>query len=104
MKKNVPARLAELGRLFEERDKAYGDSWRRNGILIAAFFPEGITLRTAADFGRFNTLLMIINKLQRYARNFGTGGHADSLDDLAVYAQMLQQLDHDHNQPKDQQA
>jgi hypothetical protein len=93
----VPERLAALGDLFAQRNTVYGDSWKRNGALIAAFFPNGVRLETAEDFGRFNTLLMLINKLQRYARNFDSGGHADSLDDLAVYAQMLRHLDDNLN-------
>jgi hypothetical protein len=94
----VPERLAALGELFADRDKVYGNSWKHNGAVIAAFFPDGLLLRSPEDFGRFSMALMLINKLQRYARNFSAGGHADSLDDLAVYAQMLQQLDHDHKQ------
>jgi hypothetical protein len=40
----------------------------------------------------------IVSKLHRYALNFETGGHQDSLKDLAVYAAMLASLD-DANKP-----
>jgi hypothetical protein len=36
---------------------------------------------------------MMASKLARYANNFFTGGHADSLEDISVYAQMLREVD-----------
>jgi hypothetical protein len=35
---------------------------------------------------------MALTKLQRYAESLGTGGHADSAHDAAVYSAMLEEL------------
>jgi len=86
-------RLQALAELFRERNDSYGDVYHRFGDLFAAMFPHGVHLRTPADMGRFALLAHIVTKLQRYAHQFSRGGHVDSLDDLSVYAQMLQELD-----------
>jgi len=56
-------------------------------------FDGKINLETADDINRFVTFAMVIMKMCRYAQTFDDGGHADSLDDAAVYAQMLRELD-----------
>jgi hypothetical protein len=38
-------------------------------------------------------LVQIMSKLSRYCANFNQGGHEDSLDDLAVYSVLLQEVD-----------
>jgi hypothetical protein len=94
-------RLAALGDLFNERGKVYGSSWRESGALYATLLPGGVELRSAQDFCRFAIFMMVVGKIQRYAKNFSKGGHKDSLDDIAVYAQMLRQLDEEFTTQKD---
>lgn len=90
---SVPERIHALADLFADRNRSYGNSWHEIGAVMAALFPRGVTLNGPEDFGRFMNLQMIIGKVHRYVLNFERGGHVDSLDDLAVYAQMLQELD-----------
>lgn len=86
-------RLADLGDLFRNRNSAYGDSFTKFGPVMEAMFPGGIRLKSAHDWNRMALLLHIIGKLHRYAMKFDDGGHADSLDDASVYAQMLAYVD-----------
>ena len=90
---SVPDRLAALGALFEKRNSFYRSSWHEAGDVLKAIFPRGISLKTSEDFGRFAIVHLLVGKLHRYALMFDRGGHADSLDDLAVYSQMLRELD-----------
>jgi hypothetical protein len=90
---SVPDRIHALASLFAQRNAIYENSWHEIGPVMAAYFPRGLTLSTPEDFGRFMIVCMLIGKLHRYILNFGRGGHVDSLDDLSVYGQMLQELD-----------
>jgi len=89
----VPDFLRALGELYEERNKLYGDNYRLVGPRLKALFPRGLNLETESDFVRFALFIHIDNKISRYARTFCDGGHKDSLDDVSVYAQMLQEID-----------
>ena len=93
--KDVPVaeRLERLADLHEERDRLYGDGYLRTGAGMVAMFPKGLQLTTEEDFTRFFLLVHIYDKLRRYGDNFSSGGHADSLDDMAVYSQMLRRVD-----------
>ena len=91
--KSVPQALTDLGQLYEERNKLYGDNYKNFGFTLAGIFPQGITLNTPEQFNRFALFLNIIHKATRYGRAMPDGGHADSLDDLAVYAQMAREYD-----------
>jgi hypothetical protein len=49
--------------------------------------------------------VQIVGKLTRYAEQFTSGGHEDSLDDTAVYSMMMKELDLEaKEQPKDSMA
>jgi hypothetical protein len=90
----VPNRLRAAADLYEERNRVYGSDYLEHGQLMMALFgPLGMTLVTAEDFARYNLFKMVVAKTARYAKNFFTGGHADSLDDISVYAQMLREVD-----------
>lgn len=91
--KTVPEMLREAAATYEERNKLYGDNYKSFGIVMASLFPLGIRLLSVDDFNRFGVLVQVVSKLTRYAENFGRGGHDDSLLDLAVYSQMLRELD-----------
>jgi hypothetical protein len=91
--KTVPEMLAALARIYEERGKVYGDDYKNHGKVMVALFPNGLTLKSVDDFNRYSCFKELITKTSRYAPNFVKGGHADSLDDISVYSQMLQELD-----------
>ena len=87
--------LMELAKLFEERNKEYGSSYKDAGAILQSLFPEGVSLQTYGDFNRFCILVHIITKISRYCNNFNKRSNNDHLKDLAVYATMLLELD-DH--------
>lgn len=87
--------LEELGGLYRQRNKLYGDNYKRFGAVMVAMFPNGYAMNTVDDFNRFGIFVQMVAKMTRYAENFDRGGHLDSLNDLAVYSMMLQELDQD---------
>ena len=89
----VDEALHALADIYKERNETYGDSYHKFGEVLAILFPDGVTLKDVSDFNRFIAYFNCMGKLVRYAPNFESGGHVDSLDDASVYAQMLQQLD-----------
>lgn len=92
-KNDVKERLEKLGALFQQRNGDYGDTFRSFGLTMVGFFPEGLTVKTVEDWNRLALYMHVMDKMARYATNFPKGGHKDSLDDVAVYAQILQMID-----------
>jgi hypothetical protein len=90
---DVAWRLEKAAAIFRDRNPTYGENWRKVGPVMTALFPEGVSLRSEMDHARFHILMLIVVKLTRYANAWEKGGHADSLDDLAVYAAMLAEID-----------
>ena len=90
---DVPARLEAAAELFRERNRAYGGNYTTFGKVATAIWPSGLSLQGPEELGRMVLVCHMITKLTRYARNMTTGGHKDSLEDLAVYAQMTAELD-----------
>jgi hypothetical protein len=84
--------------LFLERNKLYGDNYKRFGAVFSLVM-QGQNLDTSnpSDMCRLGILVQIVGKVTRYGENFNRGGHDDSLDDIAVYALMLKELDDDSN-------
>lgn len=95
--KFVPEQLRKAAAIYEERNALYGDNYRRFGQVWVALFPDGISTTSShdpvGDCNRLGILVQVVSKLTRYCQNFNAGGHIDSLDDLIVYAAMLQELD-----------
>ena len=89
----VPDMLRQSAETYEQRNKLYGDNYKRFGPIMALLFPNGIELTTDDDHNRFGVFVQIVSKLTRYAENFKAGGHDDSLLDMTVYATMLRELD-----------
>lgn len=98
--------LCDAAETHKERNKMYGDAYKKFGGVMSALFPDGVKLETDDDHNRFGVLVMIVGKLTRYAPNFKPEpkefemyqvGHADSLRDLSVYAAMLAELDDEFN-------
>lgn len=85
--------LAKAAQTHRERHAVYGDNYRMVGKIMAVLFPEGVKLKTEADHNRFHILMLVVVKLTRYATNWRSGGHRDSLTDLSAYAAMLEAID-----------
>lgn len=91
--KDVPDRLIELANIFKDRNKSYKDNYRTTGSVIKSMFPDGVFLRTEEEFNRFYLYVMLIHKMTRAFKTFPSKSHDDSLDDLAVYSQLLRDYD-----------
>ena len=89
----VGERLAALGRIKEERGAVYGDDYEHFGRVMTGMFPRGLLLETEEEFCRFGMFVLMQVKMSRYAQNIKRGGHADSLDDVAVYSQLQREVD-----------
>ena len=76
-----------------KREAVYGSGSDSLGRALAALFPEGVTLETTDDFARFSDFQQVVAKLNRYARSFAEGGHADSIHDAGNYAKLLEVKD-----------
>lgn len=82
--------LAEMADTFRERNKVYGDNYKRVGDVMAALFPEGVMLVTPEDFNVWHLFELMVVKMTRFANSGLT--HEDSIHDLAVYAAMVESL------------
>lgn len=91
----VARQLSEMAKLFAQRNRVYGSNYRSFGRIMLALHPEGIHVSSERDLARLGVYIQVVNKLSRYSNSFSGGGHADSLDDLSVYSQMLRELDRD---------
>ena len=84
---DVQRMMVEMTETFLERNRTYGDNYLLLGKLMAALYPEGITLKTEDDFIRYHWIDWALGKLTRWVR---TGmKHDDSIKDAAVYLTML---------------
>ncbi len=82
--------LAEMADTFRERNKVYGDNYKRVGDVMAALFPAGVELSTPEDFNVWHLFELMVVKMTRFANSGLT--HEDSIHDLAVYAAMVESL------------
>jgi len=89
----VPAdHLREMADWFDRKQDQYGPLYKNIGEFMFNILGP-MELKTAEDFGRYYIWSQVLNKLLRYSRNFKTGGHEDSLNDLSIYSMMLRELD-----------
>lgn len=95
--KNAADILQEMADTFRERNKVYGDNYKRVGEVMKALFPNGVALKTAEDFNRWHLFELQIVKLTRFANSGLT--HRDSIHDEAVYAAMVESLISDGSEP-----
>jgi len=89
----VPEMLREGADTYEQRNELYGDNYHNFGRVMIALFPRGMHFDSVEDYNRIGIIVQIVGKLGRYCEQFEKGGHDDSLLDLAVYSQMLRELD-----------
>ena len=94
--KTVPDILRSNAQTYEERNKLYGDNYKKFGHVMQVVFPQGIPCSSVEDFNRLGIFIQCLSKLMRYAENMDKGGHQDSAHDLSVYAAMLEELTDDH--------
>lgn len=90
----VPERLSNLGSIYADRNKVYGDNYKHFGKVMLGMFPRGATFATEEDWARLGVFVQAVAKMTRYGQSFAKG-HPDSLDDASVYCQMLQELDYE---------
>ena len=90
--KSVPEMLIDASRIYKEKNALYGDNYKRFGPALHSLISS-VKIDNPDDFNRFALLTQIFSKMSRYCQMFSEGGHDDSLDDLAVYAMMLKELD-----------
>lgn len=88
--KNAADILADMAETFRERNKVYGDNYKRVGDVMIALFPNGVNISTAEEFNKWHLFELMIVKLTRFANSNLT--HIDSIHDCAVYAAMVQSL------------
>jgi hypothetical protein len=88
--------LAEMAETFRERNKVYGDNYKRVGAVMAAMFPEGVMLATEEDYNVWHLFELMVVKMTRFANSGLT--HEDSIHDAAVYAAMVESLIRKGNQ------
>jgi hypothetical protein len=89
---SVPDLLRAAAATYEERNKLYGDNYKRFGQVMLMMLPEGIKTETADDWNRLGIFVQVVSKVMRYAQNINEGGHKDSAHDTTVYASMLEEL------------
>ena len=89
----VATKLHALANLFNERNGVYGDAPGDTARIMEVLLPVLPENPSVHDRKRLYLLEMVVCKLARYGNNFMSGGHEDSLDDLAVYATMLNEED-----------
>lgn len=93
MKPGGPAEnLFTAAQTFSDRNKVYGDSFKKFGPVMVGMFPHGLCCKSIEDFNRLGAFVHCVDKLMRYASQFEKGGHKDSAHDLMPYAAILESL------------
>lgn len=90
--KTVPEILLAAAQTYDERNRKYGNSYKRFGDVMVGMFPDGLTIRTAEDWNRMGLFVQATSKFVRYSAQFENGGHKDSAHDLINYAAMLEEM------------
>lgn len=88
--KNAADILADMAETYRERNKVYGDNYKRVGAVMEALFPDGVQLDTASEYNVWHLFELMVVKMTRFANSGLT--HQDSIHDLAVYAAMVESL------------
>lgn len=94
---NIDNTLAEMGKTFSQRNAVYKDNYVIVGRVMSAFFPDGVTLKTPADFEKWHLFELKIIKLTRFVASDLT--HKDSILDDGVTSAMMKTLMEETNNP-----
>lgn len=78
---------AEIGRLVESKQQAYGDSFGKSGKVLALLYPDGIPLAKLDDA---LTVVRVVDKLFRVATDRDSLGESPWRD-VAGYALLAAQ-------------
>jgi hypothetical protein len=87
-KADTAAILAQMAATFRERNAVYKENAKMAGEVLAALYPNGVTLKTAADHEWWHVWCLLFVKLTRFVVSEHT--HVDSIHDLAVYAAIIE--------------
>ena len=79
----------EIGRLVDEKQKAYGDSFGNAGRVLKILYPNGIPVE---QYDRMMAVVRILDKLFRIATDKGAFGE-NPFSDIAGYGLLGSQLD-----------
>lgn len=90
--KTVDQILRDGADTFAQRNKLYGDNYKKFGTTMASLFPDGLTISTPEQWARLGVYVMLVSKVSRYSQNLAAGGHFDSALDASVYSAMLAEL------------
>lgn len=96
--KTVDQILRDGADTFAQRNKLYGDSYKKFGDTMASLFPDGVSIKSPEQWARMGVYVMLVSKVSRYSQNLAAGGHFDSALDASVYSAMLAELtkENDH--------
>jgi len=81
---------AEIGRLVEEKQKAYGDAYGRAGAVLALLYPEGISV---PQLGSALLVVRVVDKLLRIAEGKKPTNDESPWKDIAGYGLVGYRLD-----------
>ena len=79
----------KIKNIYRQRRASYGDSYLTFGKIMNCLFPTGVTLKGTEQFMAFGLLVHVLTKLARFTCKFPKEAHSDSLQDLAVYALLI---------------
>lgn len=65
----------------------------RTGEVLAVLMPGPPPLASGSDYARLRLMMNLASAITAYADSFAAGGNPYALDDVAVYAAMLNSLD-----------
>lgn len=85
--------LNSLIKIRQERQGVYNGIENRRAEVITGLFGGYPEITNDLDLNRYGIYMKMVEKMIRYANNFYDGGHDDSLDDIAIFSQMLKEMD-----------
>lgn len=87
--------LMSMAEMFRLKNAQYDDNSVVVGRVMAALFPNGIALKTPADYEFWHLFELSIVKLTRFTQS--KLRHQDSIHDQAIYLAMCERLVETHN-------
>lgn len=90
---DTPAVLEKMAATYRERNRTYGDNYKRVGAIVALLFPNGISADLLHS-DHWHLFELIVVKLTRFAISDLT--HMDSIHDISVYGAMIESVLREH--------
>lgn len=85
--------LANAADTFRLRNAVYKNNYENVAAVMQGLFPDGVHLTKPEHFKCFHLLELMVVKLTRFCNSGMT--HPDSIHDIAVYAAMIEALNHE---------